>query len=96
MHPCHRNMVQKSEGKRQAPQGHSQEMCQAEDLHCMPINYRCHWATIMALTHSTQALQVATSKDMAMCKEAIQAKWNQMSGKPNKDFLTKQKGRGKE
>jgi hypothetical protein len=42
--------------------------------------------------HSTQALQVAMSKDMAMRKEAIQAKWIQMSGKPNKDFLAKPKG----
>jgi hypothetical protein len=62
------------------------------DLHCMPSNYRCHQAMIMALMHSTQALQVATSKDMAMRKEAIQAKWIQMSGKPNKDFLVKPKG----
>jgi hypothetical protein len=29
---------------------------------------------------------------MAMRKEAIQAKWIQMSGKPNKDFLAKPKG----
>jgi hypothetical protein len=28
---------------------------------------------------------------MANCKEAIQAKWIQMSGKPNKDFLAKPK-----
>jgi hypothetical protein len=27
-----------------------------------------------------------------MCKEAIQAKWIQISGKPNKDFLAKPKG----
>jgi hypothetical protein len=61
------------------------------DLHCMCINHRCCWATITVLMHSTWALQVATSKDMAMCKEVIQAKWIQMSGKPNKDFLAKPK-----
>jgi hypothetical protein len=35
---------------------------------------------------------MAKSKDMAMRKEAIQAKWIQMLGKPNKDFLAKPKG----
>jgi hypothetical protein len=59
------------------------------DLHRMPINHLCRGPTITALTNSTRALQVATSKDMAMRKEAIQAKWIQMSGKPNKDFLAK-------
>jgi hypothetical protein len=47
---------------------------------------------ITVLIHSTRALQVAISKDMAMRKEAIQAKWIKMLGKPNKDFLTKPKG----
>jgi hypothetical protein len=53
------------------------------DLHRMPINHLCRGPTITALTNNTKALQIATSK------EAIQAKWIQMSGKPNKDFLAK-------
>jgi hypothetical protein len=61
------------------------------DLNCMPVNHQCRWAMITALTHSTRALQVAMSKHMAMRKEAIQAKWIQMLGKPNKDFLAKPK-----
>jgi hypothetical protein len=48
------------------------------DLHCMFVNHRYRWVTIIVLTHSTSALQMAMSKDMAMCKEAIQAKWIQM------------------
>jgi hypothetical protein len=59
------------------------------DLHRMPINHLCQGPTITALTNSTRALQVATSKDIAICKEAIQAKWIQMLGKHNKDFLAK-------
>jgi hypothetical protein len=32
------------------------------------------------------------AKDMAMRKEAMETKWIQMAGKPNKDFLAKPKG----
>jgi hypothetical protein len=52
------------------------------DLHHMPTNYCCRRHTTTALVQCTRSLQIATSKDMAMRKEA---KWIQMSGKPNKD-----------
>jgi hypothetical protein len=62
------------------------------DLHCMPVNHRHCTVTKDNLVQYTRSLHIATAKDMAMCKEAIEAKWIQMSGKPNKDFLAKPKG----
>jgi hypothetical protein len=59
------------------------------DLHTLSLGSSNRAATIIALHQHTQALPVATTKDMAMRKEAIEAKWIQMSGKPNKDFLAK-------
>jgi hypothetical protein len=59
------------------------------DLHTLPLGSSNRAATIIALHQHTQALHVATAKDMAMRKEAIEAKWIQMSEKPNNDFLAK-------
>jgi hypothetical protein len=59
------------------------------DLHTLPLGSSNRAATIIALHQHTRALHVATTKDTAMRKEAIEAKWIQMSGKPNKDFLAK-------
>jgi hypothetical protein len=56
------------------------------DLHTLPLGSSNRAATIIALHQHTRALHVGTTKNMAMRKEAIEAKWIQMSGKPNKDF----------
>jgi hypothetical protein len=58
------------------------------DLHTLLLGSSNRAATIIALHQHTRALYVATTKDMAMRKEAIEAKWIQ-TGKPNKDFLAK-------
>jgi hypothetical protein len=39
-----------------------------------------------------KAFNIAVAKDTAMRKEAMETKWIQMAGKPNKDFLAKLKG----
>jgi hypothetical protein len=59
------------------------------DLYTLLLGSSNRAATIIALYQYTQALHVATTKNMAIKKEAIKAKWIQMSGKPNKDFLAK-------
>jgi hypothetical protein len=59
------------------------------DLHTLPLGSSNRAATIIALHQHTRALHVATTKDIAVRKEAIEAKWIQMSGKPNKDFPAK-------
>jgi hypothetical protein len=59
------------------------------DLHTLPLGSSNRAATIIALHQHTRALYVATTKNMAMRKEAIKANWIQMSGKPNNDFLAK-------
>jgi hypothetical protein len=59
------------------------------DLHTLPLGSSNRAATIIALHQHTRALHVATAKNMAIRKEAIEAKWIQMSEKPNKDFLAK-------
>jgi hypothetical protein len=59
------------------------------DLHTLSLGSSNRAATIIALHQHTQALHVTTIKDMAIRKEAIEAKWIQISGKPNKDFLAK-------
>jgi hypothetical protein len=45
-----------------------------------------------SLETCTRVLHIATTKDMAAHKEATEAKWIQMAGKPNKDFLAKPRG----
>jgi hypothetical protein len=59
------------------------------DLHTLPVGSSNRAATRVALHQYTRALHVTTAKDMAMRKEAIEAKWIQTSGKPNKEFLPK-------
>lgn len=48
--------------------------------------------TLAHMQEIKQALARTKAKDMSSRKEAITAKWIQMSGKPNKDFLAKPKG----
>jgi hypothetical protein len=59
-----------------------------QKLHMLP------WRNITAnsLEKCARVLHIATAKDMAACKEATEAKWIQMAGKPNKDFLAKPRG----
>jgi hypothetical protein len=59
------------------------------DLHTLPVGSPNRAATRVALHQYTRALHIATVKDMAIRKEAIEAKWIQTSGKPNKELLTK-------
>jgi hypothetical protein len=59
------------------------------DLHILSLGSSNRVATIITLHQQTQALHVVTTKNITMRKEAIEAKWIQMSGKPNKDFLAK-------
>jgi hypothetical protein len=61
------------------------------DLHSMPLSWLYRDLTCRALISLRQAQYIAIVKDIAMRKEAIKAKWIQMAGKPNKDFLAKPK-----
>jgi hypothetical protein len=45
-----------------------------------------------SLETCARVLHIVTAKDLAVCKEATEAKWIQMAGKPNKDFLAKPRG----
>ena len=67
------------------------------DLHRLPVSNPYRIITVRNLDESRKALHIATAKDMAMRKvamrkEANKAKWIQMAGKPNKDFLAKPRG----
>ena len=64
----------------------------ASDLYSLPLTWPYREITYNALEACSKALIIATAKDMAARKEATEAKWIQMSGKPNKDFLAKPKG----
>jgi hypothetical protein len=64
----------------------------ARDLHMLPLTWSWRKVMVDSLETCTRALHIATAKDMAACKEATEAKWIQMAGKPNKDFLAKPRG----
>jgi hypothetical protein len=63
----------------------------SEDLHFMQLNHPHRATTRHYWEQYCKALNIAVAKDMAMRKEAMETKWIQMAGKPNKDFLAKPK-----
>lgn len=64
----------------------------SKNLHRCPLNHHSRPNLLARLEQVRRAICRAKAKDMAARKEAMQAKWIQMAGKPNKDFLAKPRG----